>query len=246
MPQKHIQSIPVVRASAREYELAALVGNDAIILGWTMANSIDRSDLLGFCVKRVTRDLATQRETESRWLSNHRRFAQRGEAKDSSDISTYSDPLQQFSLLDHAFQRGCTATYSVVPVRGTPALKYFEAPISVTVSPEGFEDATGSADDLELGVRDTRDQRSALVVSPNARQDFHNLSVAELALSVQRLTDQARSAVLLYSSIPLPEEVLAVVRKVNSGRLLYGLVPQQANDTTSTSLSNGRAKPPNS
>jgi len=228
--QRHIQSIPVARASARDYELAALVGDDAVILGWTMAEGIDRSDLLGFAIRRISRDAASMRELESRWLSNHRRFAQRTDPSDGDHISSQSDPLQQFFFLDYEIQRGRTYSYSVVPVRGTPSLKYFEAPITVTVSPDDSHTATASADDsLDTGEalheQDTFGHRSTLTVSPGARQTFHNTSVSELAANVQDLTDQARSAVLLYSTVPLPDEVLAVVSKVYSGRLLYGLVP---------------------
>lgn len=234
MTQKSIQSIPVVRASARDYELAALVGDDAVILGWTMSDMIDRSDLLGFAVKRVCRNADTQHETESRWLSNHRRFALRGAAPESTYISSQNDPLQQFHFLDYDVEPGSSYTYSMVPVRGTPTLKYFEAPVSITVHPQypctqGLEPYVAAAEGLE-----TRSEsavgRNLFVPGPGAQQAYRLMGKRELADEVQRMTDRARSAVFLYSTVELPDHLTEVVSRINSGRLLYGLAPDRQRD----------------
>jgi len=221
MTRKNTQSIPVVRASAREYELAALVGNDAVLLGWNMDDSIDRSDLLGFAIKRTRRDSVTMHENECRWLDNHRRFALRGESALEEGLSTRSNPLQQFHCLDFDIDAGSTYTYSMVPVRGTPSLRYFEAPVSVTVQPQAI---AASAADSEVTM-DRR--RNAFVPSPGAREHFQHMGDSELADEIRRMTDQARSAVFLYSAVELPEKLAGVVGTVNSGRLLYGLAPDR-------------------
>lgn len=224
MTRKTIQAIPVARASSRDYELAALVGDDAVILGWTMADSIDRSDLLGFAVKRTRRDVATGDERDCQWLRNHRRFALCGQPAGDEETTTRSDPLQQFFFLDYAIASGNAYSYSVQAVRGTPTLRYYEAPVSVTVhanaqwpdKPNSLEAATSSA---------AVTAAPAIVPCPLSRQRHSVVAPGEVAGLVRRMTDAARSAVFLYSSVPLPGAVMDVVREVNSGRLLYGLVP---------------------
>ena len=44
---------PVIRARRGNYNAAALVGVNSIILGWNVNDSVDRTDLLGFGVKRT-------------------------------------------------------------------------------------------------------------------------------------------------------------------------------------------------
>ncbi|MEM9208520.1 MAG: hypothetical protein AAGA61_04705 [Pseudomonadota bacterium] len=234
MTAKHRQSAPVVRASAGSYELAALVGDGTVILGWTMDDYIDRTDLLGFAVKRMRRCDDMQEAAECRWLPNHRRFATPNDAGHGADVSTQSDPLQQFYFVDYAIEPRCAYTYSVVPVRGTPNLKYFEAPVSVTVRPHDvWLQDSGRAELLAADGAMPRDgltgPDSALVICGNARQNYRYLGVEGLANEVQRLTDQARSAVFLYSTSPLAEPVMRIVSQVNSGRLLYGMTPGQEN-----------------
>lgn len=231
MTQKNIQPIPVVRSSAHGYELAALVGDEAVILGWTMDDSIDRSDLLGFAIRRTCRNSASGRDSDCRWLSNHRRFAPSGEAPCDELVSTQSDPLQQFYFLDYAVKNGLSCSYSVLPVRGTPTLRYYESPISVTVYPQDPWSAAGEQDDCRTEpVNDDGGRRNMLVPGPGSQQSFGCLAPGELAAEVQRLTEQARSAVFLYSTVPLPASVTDVVREVNSGRLLYGLTPGRDNE----------------
>ena len=222
MTQRYKQSIPVVRASAREYELAALVGDDAVLLGWNMDDSIDRSDLLGFAIKRTRRNSVTMQENECRWLDNHRRFALRSDAPSDDGLSTRSNPLQQFHCMDFDIEPGSTFTYSMVPVRGTPSLRYFEAPVSVTVQPQA---ASVGEEDKTASCRSNRLKRNAFVPSPGARESFRHMGNTELAGEIRRMTDQARSAVFLYSAVELPEPLSDVVGSVNSGRLLYGLAP---------------------
>ena len=239
MTAKHRQSAPVVRASAGNYELAALVGDGTVILGWTMDDSIDRTDLLGFGIKRMRRCDNMQEAAECRWLPNHRRFTSHDDQPEDTIVSTQSDPLQQFYFVDYAIEPGCDYTYSVVPVRGTPKLKYFEAPVSVTVRPHDvWAQDSGRGEILATGVADLRDNgadgpESALVVCGSARQNYRYLGIEGLAEEVQRLTDQARSAVFLYSTSPLADPVMRIVSQVNSGRLLYGVTPGSRGDVES-------------
>lgn len=221
MTRKNTQSIPVVRASAREYELAALVGDDAVLLGWNMDDAIDRSDLLGFAIKRTRRNSITQQENECRWLTNHRRFARRGDAASDDEMSTRNNPLQQFHFLDFDIDSDATYTYSMVPVRGTPSLRYFEAPVSVSVHPQAMARST----ETTASVADDR-RSNAFVPSAGARESYRHMGNQELADRIQRMTDQARSAVFLYSAVELPAPLFDVVGTVNSGRLLYGLAPE--------------------
>lgn len=226
MTHKTIQSIPVVRASSRDYELAALVGDDAVILGWTMDDSIDRSDLLGFAVKRTRRNVATRTESDCRWLPSDRRFATQKPGQKSDPATTRSDPLQQFFFLDYAVQIGNAYTYSVQPVRGTPTLRYYEAPVTVTVRPRSQGDVAASrVDDLLESAGS-----ATILPCPLSAQQHRTLTTADLAANVQKLCDAARSAVFLYSAVPLPGPVLDVIRGVNSGRLLYGMVPGRDDD----------------
>ncbi len=232
MTTRQRQSAPVVRASAGSYELAALVGDGTVILGWTMDDSIDRTDLLGFGIKRMRRCDGMTDAAECRWLPNHRRFATHDDEGDDAIVSTQSDPLQQFYFVDYAIEPGCAYTYSVVPVRGTPNLKYFEAPVSVTVRPHDvWLQDSGRGEFLTAGTALPRDAstttgpEAAMVVCGSARQNYRYLSVEGLAEEVQRLTDQARSAVFLYSTAPLADPVMRIVSQVNSGRLLYGMAP---------------------
>ncbi len=240
---KSIQSIPVVRASTRGYELAALVGDDAVILGWTMDDYIDRSDLLGFGIKRRRRHPAMQQDADCQWLPNHRRFAFHDSDACSTDAqySTQSDPLQQFYFLDYAVEPGFTYTYSVVPIRGTPTLKYFEEPISVTLQalrtrPDGFDavrvtDArltmTGRYPRANGHAADTASGCHEFMSCPHSVHQRRTLDATQLAALVTAHTDQARSAVFQYSAVPLPDPVRAVVEQVNSGRLLYGVAPRR-------------------
>ena len=222
---RHQQSPPVVRASAGHYELAALVGDGTVILGWTMDDSIDRTDLLGFGIKRMRKCGHMTAAAECRWLPNHRRFAVQGDDSSEDVVTTQSDPLKQFYFVDYAIEAGCAYTYSVVPIRGTPNLKYFEAPVSVTVRPHDVSMHNTSSEQFVADHGGAASLDSALAICGSARQNYRYVSVEALAEEVQRLTDQARSAVLLYSTAPLADPVMRIVSEVNSGRLLYGVTP---------------------
>ena len=230
MTQKKIQPIPVVRASSRDYELAALVGDDAVILGWTMDDSLDRSDLLGFAIRRRRRDQETSEERDCHWLPSDRRFAMHGQRPDDHEATTRSDPIQQFHFLDYAIEQGNAYSYSVQAVRGTPALRYYEPPVTVTVH---LHSRWPNSSDSERAAPLTMAQDGmspSILPFPLAEQRVETVSRDGLADLVSQMCDSARSAVFLYSTVALQPSVLDVVREVNSGRLLYGLVPGQDED----------------
>lgn len=232
MTQKKIQPIPVVRASSRDYEVAALVGDDAVILGWTMDDSLDRSDLLGFAIRRRRRDQKTSEELDCQWLPSDRRFAMHGQRSDddaatSQEATTRSDPIQQFHFLDYAIERGNAYSYSVQAVRGTPALRYYEPPVTVSVHLHARWPDSGETEASTTFAESEPAMSPSIMPCPLAEQRIESVSRDGLAGLVSQMCDSARSAVFLYSTVALQPSVLDVVREVNSGRLLYGLVPGQ-------------------
>jgi len=121
----------------RDYELTALVGEDRVVLGWTVADHVDRSDLLGFGIRRSRLDPESREVFETQWATQPKHFQGHNGHGRRRQYSTRTDPLQRFNWCDASIEQGAEYAYSVMPMRGTPALMYEESPISVALSAAG-------------------------------------------------------------------------------------------------------------
>ncbi len=232
---------PVVRESGLDYELTALVGQDTVVLGWNVGDHVDRSDLLGFGVQRERENLANGAGGEQEWVTQPRRFHTR--ESHAGVHSTRTEPLQRFSWCDPSIEVGYRYRYSVVPVRGTPKLMHFEAPIEVdVVAPTRIELAerrafgsnhgTRSASNVALLAQTEYEVLAAGDVAPQA------LSETEIAVVLVDLIERAESCVFLYTDAPMLPAVARALRDIDPHKLVYGVVPRQGyvNGATSPSV----------
>ena len=200
----------VVRADTRDYRISALVGRETVLLGWSVAEHVDRSDLLGFGVKRCRLDPESWQLLESEWVTQERHFQSHNGHGRRQLYSTRTDPLQQFSWCDNSVEPGFAYRYSVAPVRGTPALLQFEAPVSVELQTQA---AVADQIPIQLGasVNGAIAARNGAAVASGADANESMMAAADVqyldrrcvASAVAELVAAASSCVLLYSSTPL-------------------------------------------
>ena len=221
-------SEPVVREDTRDYSLTALVGRETVVLGWTVADNIDRSDLLGFGVKRSRFDLDSPRLLESRWVTQERHFnAHNGHGRRQL-YSTRTDPLQQFSWCDISVEAGFRYEYSVVPVRGTPALMQFEAPVMLELSMTASLTPTRQSATPTRGVSSPDKGAAAAAGVDTARAlfgDTEYLDSRHIESALVELAGMATSCIFVYSPIPLGHDVAKTLADVGPDILVYGIAP---------------------
>ncbi|MEZ5991905.1 MAG: hypothetical protein R3E76_06095 [Planctomycetota bacterium] len=135
----------VVRASAGNgtYSAAALVGVNSVILGWSMDENADRSDLLGFAVRRTDYDPDTGETLRLDWLSGQKRFA--GLQDDAGfDVRSDQAPFQRFRWGDYTVNPKRSYRYEIFPMRGKPGDLERDGKITLNVRPtENVADGIG-------------------------------------------------------------------------------------------------------
>ena len=123
--------LPVVRGKQGVFDATALVGIHSVILSWNMDPSIDRSDLLGFAIKRTT-FLTDGTIMEMRWLKGQKRF-KANEYDTGFNVNSFSAPFQRFRWSDYSVSPDSDYLYEIFPVTGTPLNLLLLSPIAVPV-----------------------------------------------------------------------------------------------------------------
>ncbi len=92
----HFPVLPIVKGSQGLFNATALVGMHAVILSWNMDSTADRSDLLGFAIKRTA---FSQDGTpfEMRWLKGQKRF-KANEFDSGFEVHSYACALPTISM----------------------------------------------------------------------------------------------------------------------------------------------------
>ncbi|MBT8234530.1 MAG: hypothetical protein HKO66_07315 [Saprospiraceae bacterium] len=111
---------PVVKTWNNEgYSACALVGINSVLLGWSMDESIDRKDFMGFAVNRSEYDRTTKELLRKFWLNGKKRF--KGEVGDLGlDVRSDQGPFQRFRWSDYTVHPSRAYTYEVFPMFGKP------------------------------------------------------------------------------------------------------------------------------
>lgn len=134
---------PVVRAQNGDYSAAALVGANTVVLGWNMAPDRDRTDLLGFAVRRTDLDPETGEVLRLDWLKGQKRFKS---VSDDGGIDVRSDqaPFQRFRWSDYTVSAQRAYVYEVFPMRGEAGKLEREDPVRLDLRPSRyFSDGLG-------------------------------------------------------------------------------------------------------
>ncbi|HEX7720265.1 MAG TPA: hypothetical protein VF389_10695, partial [Woeseiaceae bacterium] len=207
---------PIVRSNAGDYSAAALVGADSVVLGWDICQSADRTDLLGFGIRRIDSSCETEKATDSRWLNGYRQMKCFPLATPAEKTSSRNGPIQRFWWCDNTAESGTTYEYAIVPVRGTPLLSVLEAPLILSV--------TTAACALEAG-----DNSTSLEPEP-----VPELTTDEVLI---RLIRSARSAILVSTPGPFSGNVAAALDEAGQRTLVYGFTDASTRDRFSNGLS---------
>lgn len=203
----------VVRTSGGGYEMAALVGGDTVILGWDIDRHADRSDLLGFGIRRTCSDPARPDDARVCWLSHGSRFRHGSEPSDGGTYSSRTEPLQGFWYCDASVEAGLDYTYTLMPVRGTPALRQVEQALTLAVRP-----CAADADAAKPTM-------SACTLPLSTAQIVGARAVSALVLE---LLERAKSAVFVVSPKPLTDAVTQRINALDPGTIVYGIAPRAA------------------
>ncbi len=127
----HFPVLPVVKGTQGLFNAVALVGLHSVILSWNMDSSIDRSDLLGFAIKR-TAFLPDGTALEMRWLKGQKRF-KANEYDTGFEVHSYAAPFQRFRWSDYSVSADGDYLYEIFPVTGTPLNLLLLSPIALPV-----------------------------------------------------------------------------------------------------------------
>jgi hypothetical protein len=131
------QYSPVIRTEAGDYSAAALVGANTVILGWNVDPQRDRSDLLGFAVRRTDFDPQTGEVLRLRWLNGQKRFeSMAGDA--GIEVRSDQAPFQRFRWSDYTVRPERSYLYEILPMRGEPGRLEREEPIRLHLRPSGY------------------------------------------------------------------------------------------------------------
>ena len=128
---------PVVRAQTSDGLMtgAALVGVNSILLGWSLDDTVDRTDLLGFGLRRTDFDVETGFLIRSEWFYGNKRFSHQMDQDYGPSISTYSAPLQRFNWSDYSVSFRRSYLYEIFPFWGRPKDFVREEPLKLYVRP---------------------------------------------------------------------------------------------------------------
>lgn len=206
---------PIVRSIAGDYSAAALVGDNSVVLGWDICQSADRTDLLGFGIRRIDPACETEQAAGTRWLNGYRQLNCFPLATPAEKTSSRNGPIQRFWWCDNTAEPGTTYEYAIVAVRGTPLLSVLETPLMLTVTTAADILATGDESvclDLEWIPGETND---AVLI---------------------RLIRSARSAILVSTPGVFSDDVAAALDDAGQRTLVYGFTDASALDRFSNGL----------
>lgn len=206
---------PIVRSTAGDYSAAALVGADSVVLGWDICQSADRTDLLGFGIRRVDASCNTGQVADSRWLNGFRQLKCFPLATPAEKTSSRSGPIQRFWWCDNTAESGTTYEYAIVPVRGTPLLSVLETPLMLKVTTAAYAlvaDDDSAALDPELIPEATTDD------------------------ILIRLIRSAHSAILVSTPGIFSSNVAAALDEAGQRTLVYGFTDASALERFSNGL----------
>jgi hypothetical protein len=96
-----------------------------------MDPSVDRSDLLGFAIKRTT-FLTDGTVMEMRWLKGQKRF-KANEYDTGFEVHSFSAPFQRFRWSDYSVSPDSDYLYEVFPVTGTPLNLLLLSPVTLPI-----------------------------------------------------------------------------------------------------------------
>lgn len=128
---------PVVRATQGPFSAAALVGSHTVILGWDVDPAFDRSNLLGFAVRRSVFDPDSEGLVELNWLRGQKRFKA---VSDDLGVEITSDkaPFQRFRWSDYTVKPDASYLYEIYPVTGAPGALVRGDPIALAIRPAPY------------------------------------------------------------------------------------------------------------
>ena len=133
-PKVVVDYKPVVRTFNKDYRATALVGRYSILLGWDMDESLSRTDLMGFAVRRREYDPGNGEMLRMFWLNGQKRFKSIS-GDYGLNIRSDQGPFQRFRWSDYTVDPSRSYSYEIIPMRGKPGNLQREASLFLNLRP---------------------------------------------------------------------------------------------------------------
>ncbi len=118
-----------------DFSAAALVGINSLCLGWSVAEHVDRSNLLGFGIRRTDYETGTGEMIRCEWLHGNKRFQFQHNMALGANVSSYIAPFQRFNWNDYTLSPDRSYRYEIYPFFGNPEKPERREPLELLVKP---------------------------------------------------------------------------------------------------------------
>jgi phosphatidylserine/phosphatidylglycerophosphate/cardiolipin synthase-like enzyme len=142
---QNYQPVVMPSESIQDFTASALVGVNSLMLGWSIADNIDRKKLLGFGIRRTDYDGVTNEEIRSEWFYGNKRFEFQANAGFGATIPSYLAPFQRFNWNDYTLDPTKSYKYEIVPFWDDPKNMKRSTPIELMVKPSANKEGVFSA-----------------------------------------------------------------------------------------------------